>query len=243
MLSLSRLLPTLFVLLTCITPLPTLGQLSMAELNQTLTQVFAGHKEFTADADVQVNGPKQQLKSMPVKVQWQKGNGRFDIDLAQVKSAQLPPEQLVNITKAGLSKLTAILDAQSLQIHLISPGMKSYASHPLPKDGEVGAKPVTLKKVALGRETVGGQACTKQKLVLASDGTTREILSWNSSALQGFPVQLKMSEGQDEITIQFRNVKLAAPASTSFALPQGLTRFNSIQDLMGAAMAKLLVTP
>ena len=243
MLSLSRFLTTLLIGLALVSPLTTFGQPSMAQLNQTLTQVFAGHKEFTADADVQVTGPKQQLKSLPVAVQWQKGNGRFDIDLAQVKSAQLPPEQLAGLVKAGLSKLTAILDPSGTQIHLISPGMKSYASHPLPKEGEAGAKPVTIKKVELGKETIAGQACEKQKLILQSDGTTREILSWNSTALKGFPVQLKMLEGEDQITIQFRNVKLASPAATSFVLPQGLTRFNTVQDLMGAAMARLMMSP
>jgi hypothetical protein len=102
-------------------------------------------------------------------------------------------------------------------------------------------KKYQISKTKLGKETVAGQATIKTKVILtAGKNEKHEATFWYASALKEFPVQVQMVQDDGSLLMTFRNIRLVRPEASLFATPQKYTRYTSIEQMMQAAMAKML---
>jgi hypothetical protein len=98
-----------------------------------------------------------------------------------------------------------------------------------------------MDKSSLGKETVDGHPCEKNKITMTdSDGKTTEALVWNASDLKDFPVQVQMKEKSDTVILLYKNVQFTKPAATQFDAPTGYTVYNSMQEFSAGMMQKMM---
>ena len=139
--------------------------------------------------------------------------------------------------QAGMDKMvTLILPEQ--KVTLISyPGLQSYAEMRLSEE-EAGDE--KLASTEVGKESIDGHPCTKTKLTSTdAKGKTHEAFVWQASDLKNFPVQMQMAQRRNTLIVKFQPPKLEAPDAALFDTPASYTKYNSVQELMQAAMMKM----
>jgi hypothetical protein len=112
--------------------------------------------------------------------------------------------------------------------YVIYPGIQSYQEVILVK-GEADAfeKGLKLKKAALGKETIDGHPCVKNKAII-SDGKTQvfEATTWNATDLKDFPVRIEMKEKVNTVRMTFSQVRFVKPEAKQFEVPAGYSRMK-----------------
>ena len=98
-------------------------------------------------------------------------------------------------------------------------------------------KDYKMEKTSLGKETIDGHPCEKNKVVATNEkGEKHEVTVWNATDLKDFPIQMQMPDEQSgtSILMKFKNVKLGKPDAKLFDAPTGLTKYDDTQSLMKA---------
>ena len=123
---------------------------------------------------------------------------------------------------------------------IIYPALKAYAEMPALDEAVAGGdKDLRIELTEIGKETVDGRECMKNRFVLTDGkGTQREGLAWNAKDLKNFPVRMEFTDGGATVTMAFKNIKLTAPDPKQFQAPAGYTKHSDIQQLMLAALQK-----
>lgn len=202
-------------------------------MDKMFTQLFGKTKSFTAEAEIQASGA-----TIVMGFSMLDGKMRMETDLSKIKGAQMPPAMVQTMKDMGMDKMVNIVAADQKSMLLVYPGLKSYVAMPVPDDGTAGKEP-KVETTKLGEETVEGQACVKNKVVVTSaTGEKHEMTVWNAKELQDFPVQSEFADGPNKATMKFRNIKLAAPDAKGFELPADYEKFDGIPQLMQSAMMK-----
>jgi hypothetical protein len=203
-------------------------------MNALLHRLFEKHA-FTAKADVQLRDTTQvETLRMVMGIAASDGKMRAEVDMTQMKAAQLSPEVLAQMKQLGMDRVISITRPDKQAMFLVYPGMKSYVEMPMSKE-EVAAfrDPTPLKSVRLGKETVQGQACVKNRVTVTDEkGQKQDVLVWNATGLKDFPIQVQTQEGGNTVTIQFREVKLSRPDAKEFEPEPGYTKYASTQQMM-----------
>jgi hypothetical protein len=97
-----------------------------------------------------------------------------------------------------------------------------------------------MEVTAIGKETVDGHPCVKNKITItADDGKQQELTAWQASDLNDFPIKMEMLAGTADITIHFTNIKTSAPSASLFDPPADFKKYDSIQELMMSAMGSM----
>jgi hypothetical protein len=163
------------------------------------------------------------------------GKTRSVLDLTQIKSAMIPAQVLAQMKSAGLDKIISITQQEKGPVLIIYPNARCYAEFtPAVSDSK---KEPKLTKTDLGKETVGSQSCTKQKVAITDeDGEAHDILVWNDG--KGFPVQLQTSVDGTTVTMKFKNLDPKKPDASLFKAPGGYEKFDSPQSLMMKRMTE-----
>lgn len=95
------------------------------------------------------------------------------------------------------------------------------------------------KPLRLGKETVEGHDCVKNKVVVTDkEGAKHESTVWNASDLKSFPVKIVTGEAGHPATILFKNITFTKPAASLFEPPSGFTKYDSPQTMMQTEMMK-----
>jgi hypothetical protein len=170
------------------------------------------------------------------------GQVRMDLDMATLKSKQLPPTALASFKSAGLDKVVTILRPQRKSAMIVYPSYRGYVEMPLaPEEADDMAREFKVEKTKVGRESIDGQPCDKTKVVLtANNGEKHEAMVWYNPALKNFPVKMQMEQKQMSVVMQYRDVRLVRPDARQFEAPGGFTKHDSNEQLMQAAMMKAL---
>jgi hypothetical protein len=115
----------------------------------------------------------------------------------------------------------------------VYPLLQCYAEIPLRKeDAAEQERNFKLDRTRLGKETIDGHACVKNKVVLTDDqGKKQESIVWNASDQKDFPIQLQMAVQDDTVLFRFRDVKLNRPDPKLFDPPAGFTKYDSDDSL------------
>ena len=216
---------------------------SSATMNAVLTKLFGGNSAFTARSDVRVmDKDRKETLSVTMKVISLDGKTRSEVDMAQVKSAELPPEATANLKQMGMDRVISIMRPDKKTIYLMYPGLQAYVDMPFAKEeAEAFEKDVKMEKTQLGKETIDGHPCTKNKVEVINDkGEKQEMTVWNATDLKDFPVQIQAQEKDTIILMRYKEVQFVKPDAKQFDPPTGYKQYADNQQVMQKAMEKIL---
>jgi hypothetical protein len=204
-------------------------------VNALLQRLFGKHA-FTANADVQIRDTAQNesLRMAMLVAASGTGNMRAEVDMNQMKAAQLTPEVLAQLKQLSMDRVISITRPDKQAMFLIYPGMKSYVEMPMSKEEVAAFRDASpLRSTRLGKETVLGRPCVKNRVTVTDErGQSRDVLVWNATNLQDFPIQIQTQEAGNTVTIQLRDVKLSRPDDKQFEPDSGHTKYASTQQMM-----------
>src|SRR5882762_7715973 len=211
------------------------------QLSGSTAKLFGENAAFSANLEMQSKGASaDETMTMPGKIAFAEGKSRFEMDMTQMKGSQGRPEAAAQMRTMGMDKMIMISRPDKKVSYMVYPGLQTSAETPLP-ESETG-KPASDFKVEtteLGRETVDGHACVKNKaVVIDSEGNRHESTVWNATDLNKFPVKIEHNEQGALSTMLFKDVKLSKPEASLFDPPAGLTRYDNVQTLMQQQMMK-----
>jgi hypothetical protein len=209
-------------------------------MNPVMTRMFGDNKNFTANADLNMHDPKSGAPmSVTMVFIMSDGKMRTEMDITQIKGGQFPPNVMASMKQMGIDKMVSISRPDKKVAYTVYPNLKAYAEMPMSEE-QVAAmgKDVKIEKTSLGKETINGHPCEKNKVVMTDDSGPQEILVWNATDLHNFPAQMQMTESGNTIVIAFRDIKLGQPDAALFDAPSGLTKYDSAQQLMQTEMMK-----
>ena len=215
---------------------------STAGVNAALTQLFGDVGAFSAKANIQVLGKNQKEKlTTPMDFALLDNKLRVEVDTTQIRGPGMPAGAAASMKQFGLERVISVMRPDKKATFIIFPGIKSFVNTPMPK-GEVAAyqtKP-RLNKVALGKETLDGHPCVKNRVIVSNDkGVKNESTVWNATDLKDFPIQIMTREKDDTIIIRYRLVQFTKPEAKSFDAPAGYKEYAEVEALMQGVTAKM----
>jgi hypothetical protein len=211
-------------------------------LAAALSEFFSDTRAFTAGVELTVSAPGGgDSMKLPFGVAMAGGKMRWELNLANVKSAELPPEALTGIKEMGLDRMFFIFNPGK-PLTLAFPGMKSYVEMPVPEvagvQQQAAEKVGRLEKKELGRETIAGQPTVKYAVKVPGDDGTATV--WQATNLQNLPVKIAITKEKQTYQLQLSNIKLGQPDAAYFAVPAGFAKQTDLSAVIQAAAMKSL---
>jgi hypothetical protein len=198
-------------------------------INVAFTKLFGTNSAFTAKVETQVIDPYQQpVVRMPMDFAALNGKVRLDINLAQVQSKDFPAATLAQLKQAGWDRLVSVFRPDKKTNYIIYPGVQSYQEVALVK-GEADAfeKGLKLEKNSLGKDTVDGHPCVKNKVIISNGkAPVFEALTWNATDLKDFPLRIEIKEKVNTVRMHFSQVRFVKPDAKQFEIPAGYSRMK-----------------
>jgi hypothetical protein len=216
---------------------------STAGVNAALAKLFGNVKAFSAKSEVQVFDKDQKEKvSTPMDFALLDGKMRVEIDLSRMKNKDVPAAAAASMKQFGMDRVVSVILPDKKASYIIFPGLQAYVKMPLPKeDLETYEKNPKLEKTMLGKETLDGHPCVKNKVVMTDDQDRKhEATVWNASDLKDFPVQILTKEKDDTVILRFRQVQFDRPDAKPFEAPVDFKAYDDVQGLMQGVMVKMI---
>ena len=212
-------------------------------VDPSLTHLFGKTTSFTAKCDVRTLDVDQTEKvRAPMTIAMLEGKMRVEVDLSQMKSKDMSPNIVAMMKQMGMDQVVSISRPDKKSQYIVYPAVESCVDVPLSEEDAalLGGMP-KVDKTALGKETLDGHSCTKNKVILKYDkGATSEFTIWNAADLKDFPVQIQSQEG-DEITLmRFSEISLSKPDKGKFEVPSGYKRYEDLPEFPRAVMQRML---
>ncbi len=213
-----------------------------AFLAAALSEFFSDTRNFTAGVEVTVPPlPREAALKLPFGVAVSDGKMRWELDLANVKSAEFSPAVVSSFKDMGLDRMFFTY-VPGKPLILVLPGVKSYIEMPNPPGRAVQQqaqqKIGRLEKREIGRETIAGQPTIKYAVKVPGDDGTATV--WQATNLQNLPVKLVVTKEQKTYQFQLSNVRLGAPDPRYFEVPAGLTKMADLNAVIAAASMRAL---
>ncbi len=232
-------LKTLAAALACLSLVPAYAQMGGSphgpDFSGTMAKLFGNNSTFSAKLEIQV-----EAMTMPGKMAFDNGKSRFEMNLMEMKGGQMPPEASAHMKAMGMDQMVTLSLPDKKATYLIYPGLQAYAEMPIQNSHD--AKPASEFKIEtteLGKETVDGHPCVKNKAVVTDDqGKKHESTIWNATDLKDFPVKIQTTEQGTLTTMRFKDVKLSKPDASQFELPSGYKKYDSMAVMMQQEMMK-----
>lgn len=204
-----------------------------------MAKVFGDNSAFSANLEIQADMGGQTM-TMPAKLSFNKGQTRMELDMMAVKGGHMPPQALGQLKAMGMDTMVTINQPDKKTTYLIYPGLQAYCEVPMQSpDASKPESDFKVETTELGKESVAGHDCVKNKVVVTDkDGTTQEFTVWNATDLKKFPVKVEMTQRGIASTLTFSDVKLAAPDASQFAPPSDFKKYDSMQAMMQQEMMK-----
>ncbi|HZQ47778.1 MAG TPA: DUF4412 domain-containing protein [Verrucomicrobiae bacterium] len=209
-----------------------------------MVKLFGSHTAFASKAEMHVlDKSKKETDTLPMKFALLDGRSRMDIDVSQIRSVEMPAELLPSLKQMGMEQMTVITRPDKKIILSCYPRMKAYVETPMTtKEETAAAKAYKTEKTKLGKETIDGHPCEKNKVVLTDSdpkGEKYEATVWNATDLKEFPVQMQIRSQDSTVVMKFKDVKLGNPGASQFEAPAGMTRYTDATKLLAEATAKM----
>jgi hypothetical protein len=191
-------------------------------INAAFLKLFGAVTSFTAKVETQMFDPSQkEIVRMPMDFAALDSQVRLEINLAQAQSQEFTASTLAGLKQAGMDRVVSVFRPDKKVTYIIYPGVQSYMILPLAKgDAEALEHGFTLKKSALGKETIDSHPCVKNKVTVSNDkGPVLEAVTWNAADLKDFPLQIQMNQKDNKVLMRFSQVRLVKPDAKQFDLP------------------------
>ncbi len=210
-----------------------------------MAKIFGNNQAFTATADITIADAQHGTPmGMSASYAFLKGNLRTDIDMTSMTGTKMPPQAIAQMKQMGMDRAVNIYRGDKKVVYLVYPGLKSYTeitpSQASPTD-KTQPKVPKVDVTQIGKDTVDGHPCVENKITFtADDGSQHEILAWQATDLNNFPIKTEMQASGATITTHFSNVKLSAPDASVFDPPSDFTKYGSIQEMMMGSMQHMM---
>jgi len=215
----------------------------MSGMEAVMTKLFGENKSFTATVEMSITDTNgNQIMSMPTVMLQLDGKMRSEIDMEKMKGSAFPPGAVDQMKAMGMNRTITIMRPDTKTMTMIYPGLTSYVQMPIPKEqaDALNSEP-KMEKVELGKETVDGHACVKNKITITDvNGKKQDITVWNATDMKNFPLKMQITNPTGgDIVILYKNIKFEKPDAKLFEPPADYTKCADQQELMQKAMAKM----
>ena len=211
------------------------------DLSGAMGKLFNEHPAFAADTDFRTKvGAAGKETVVPGKLAFLEGKSRFEMDMTQMKSDEIPPGAAEQMKQMGMDKMIVVTLPEKKLTYLIYPGLEAYVEMPTPNpDAAKRAADFELKVTELGKEAIEGHGCLKNKTeVTDKEGKKREFVVWNATDQKKFPLRIETREGNTNTVMQFKDVKFDKPEASQFAPPAAYKKYDSMMSMMQQEMMK-----
>jgi hypothetical protein len=205
-----------------------------------MDKLFGENQSFSATLEMQMATAQGGTTTMPGKLTFDSGKSRFEMDMTQAKSGQMPPEAAAQMKAMGMDRMVMIGRPDKKITYIVFPGMQSYVENAL-TDAEMTTAPADFKveTTELGKETVDGHPCVKSKVIVTDkDGAPHESTVWNATDPKNFPIKIQTTDQGHEMTMLFKDVTISTPAASLFDPPSGYMKYDSMQAMMQTVIMK-----
>lgn len=168
---------------------------------------------------------------------------RWEVDASKV--SPLPPQVKTMAKMMRTDRQIFLVNKNEQRIYMIYPDLHAYIQIPIPEsalaDVEARSDATQVQKTELGRETIDGHPCIRNKAVTVEPGSPPEQgLMWNATDLQGFPIKMQLNTARGLMKFQFQDVVIQNPDPTLFLVPGNYNLFTNSADLMDYAKNQAL---
>ena len=195
---------------------------SASGINAAFLKLFEKTPAFTAKGETQVfDATQKETVRMPMDWTALDGKVRLEVDLEQMTGKDMTPATLATLKQAGMARIVSVYRPDKKATYVMYPGVQSYLEIPVDKgEAEALQKGLKLEKAPLGKETVDGHPCVKNKVsVRGEKEAVLHAVTWNATDLKDFPMQIEMKEKQDTVRMRFTQVRFERADTNQFELP------------------------
>jgi Domain of unknown function (DUF4412) len=232
----------ILLVLLCLN-LPAYAQMGPAtgpQFGGPMDKLFGAHQSFSATLDMRMKvGDNGSPVDVPGQIAVDSGKSRFEMNMSEMKGHQMSPEAAAHMKAMGMDKMVSISLPAEKTVYLIYPDMKAYVEMPIPNADEGATNDLTMQTTELGKETVDGHACVKNKVVMTyKDGNRHECTVWNATDLNKFPIKIVQDEEGHQVTMLFKDIKFSKPDANLFKPPTDYTKYDNMQTMIREQIMK-----
>lgn len=203
-----------------------------------MDKLFGDNQAFSATIETQMKNRSGDTMTMPGKILFDSGKTRFETDATKMSGSKMSPDMGEQLKQMGMDKMTMISRPDKAVSYILYPGFQAYVETPI-KNTTTNSNDFDVKVTELGKETVNGHACIKNKVVVTEkNGDKHESTVWNATDLKNFPIKISTNENGNDVTMLFTDVKIAKQDSESFNPPSDYKKYNDMGQLMREQMMK-----
>jgi hypothetical protein len=207
--------------------LPTAG--SPTGINAAFVKLFGDVSAFSARLDTQVldKSDKEWLR-MPMDFVLLDRKIRMDISLEQSTSRDLTATAIASLKQSGMDRMVSIFRPDKEATFVLYPAIKKYLTLPLAKgESDAMEKGLQMEKTELGKETVDGHSCVKNKIVVKNQQkAVLQATTWNATDLRDLPIQIQTKEKETTVTMRFKQVRFVKTDPKQFDVPADYTQIQ-----------------
>jgi hypothetical protein len=209
-----------------------------AEMSSSLLKLFGDITAFNAKADVRVlDASDKETARMPMDFSLLDKKIRLEIDLAQVKSSDMPPGAAASLRQMGMAHVISLFRPDKKRAYVVYPDQRIFLKI---ENSDFGETPSKSAKTPLGEATLDGHSCVKNKVVITGDkGQTVEAITWNATDLKDFPLQIQTKEAGKTSFVRFSQVRFEKSDAAEFEPPSNFTEYTDQMELIQAVMKKV----
>lgn len=202
-----------------------------------MAKLFGDNSTFSANLQIEGQGGT----TVPGKFVFDQGKTRFEMEMSQMKGGSQAAD-MSHMKSMGIDMDRVVMISRpDKKVHyLVYPGMKAYAELSV-QDADA-SKPENTFKVELtelGKETLDGHPCVKNKAVVTDDrGDKHESTLWNATDLKKFPIKIEQTQDGTVTSLHFKDVSFSKPEASLFDPPSEYTKYDSMGTMMQGIMMK-----
>ena len=206
-----------------------------------MDKLFGKNQAFSATLDMQMKPASGgSVVEVPGKIAVDSGKSRFEMDMSEMKGHQMSPETAAHMKAMGMDKMITVSLSQDKTAYVIYPDMHAYVQMSIQNPDA--AKPESdfkMETTELGKETVDGHPCIKNKVVVTDqEGNQHESTVWNATDLKKFPIKIEQDEEGHQVTMLFKDINFSKPNASLFQPPTGYTKYDNMGAMMHEEMMK-----
>jgi hypothetical protein len=207
-----------------------------------MLKLLGNFSAFEAKGRIEVlDGKSLELQSAtPIDFALLEKKMRIEMDLARMTGKATPAFVLTTLEKLGMSRVVSLIRPDKKAIYIIYPGQKVVCRLALPKEeAEAAGKESKVEKTVLGKETLDGHPCVKNRVVLTDEtGNSIEATTWNATDLKEFPIKIETKEKDKIQLMRFQKVEFIRPDAKQFEPPADYQQFTELDALMQSVLEK-----
>ena len=214
-----------------------------AGMSAALTKLFGNNTAFSAKGEMQVTDhANHEIAFWPMDFSLSNRKIRVEIDLTRTRNKDMPSGTAATLKQIGMAQVVSIIRPDKGSVYVIYPDQRVLLTLPLSKeDAEGSDKAPQIAKTALGKETIDGHPCVKNKVVITdSSGQKVEATTWDATDLNDLPVQIETAERDNTSIVRFKQIQFTKPDSGLFEIPSGYTQYKDPDELKIGVMKKMM---